>query len=71
VVESGYCCDRVTVCVFGVLSLDGQENAHSSMLTAVDLFRRRASLIFTGIEILPDLSILAILCRMPCWVLLG
>ena len=22
-VESGYCCDRVTVCVFGVLSLDG------------------------------------------------
>ncbi len=42
-----------------------------SMYTAVDSFRQRASLIFTGIEILPNLSILAILCIMAYWDLLG
>ena len=39
--------------------------------TAVDSFRHRASLILAGIEILPNLSILAILCIMVYWALLG
>jgi hypothetical protein len=38
---------------------------------AVDSFKQRASLIFTEIEILPNLSILAILCIMADWGLLG
>lgn len=43
----------------------------SIIYTAVDSFRQRFFLIFAGIEILPNLSILAILCIMPCWGLLG
>jgi len=43
----------------------------SIIYTAVDSFRHRASLILAGIEILPNLSILAILCIMPYLVLLG
>ena len=43
----------------------------SSMYTVVDSFRPRFFLIFAGIEILPNLSILAILCIMPCCGLLG
>jgi len=43
----------------------------SSMYTAVDSFRHRASLILVGIKILSNLSILAILCIMADWVLLG
>jgi len=43
----------------------------SIIYTAVDSFRHRASLILTGIEILPNLSILAILCIMGYWGLLG
>lgn len=42
-----------------------------SMYTAVDSFRQRASLILTGIEILPNLSILVILYIMGCGGLLG
>ncbi len=43
----------------------------SSIYTAVDSFRQRASLILAGIEILPNLSILAILCIMAYCGLLG
>jgi len=43
----------------------------SIIYTAVDSFRQRASLILAGIEILPNLSILAILCIMVYLALLG
>ena len=58
----------------GVLVWIGRMISSSSLsiiYTAVDYFRHRASLILAGIEILQNLSILAILSVMADWGLFG
>jgi len=56
----------------GVLVCIGRMMSSSFLsIIAVDSFRLRAFLILAGIEIRPNLSILAILCIMPYRVLLG
>jgi len=55
------------VCIGRMMS----SSSLSIIYSAVDSFRQRASLILAGIEILPNLSILAIYCIMADWGLLG
>ncbi len=57
----------VLVCIGRMMS----SSFLSIIYTDVDSFRQRASLILAGIEILPNLSILAIFCIMADWGLLG